>query len=158
MSRRFGPKALGTLGDMRGLLGSELLRLPVRLHGIELARPVDLLLEPDGRRVVGIEIVCGDEARRFLPLPAVKVGEDEIATSSAFTVIDDADFYRKRGRTLAQIRGNVVERQGAELGRLEDVVVGPAGAVAELVLAGGERVAFDEKLEIAAAPAGRTAA
>jgi hypothetical protein len=108
--------------------------------------------------VVGIEVACGDDADRFLPLAAASIGEDAITTQSAFTVIDEADFYRKRGRTLAQIRGLAVERDGAPVGALEDVVIGTHGAVAELVIAGGERVAFDETVEITGTPADRTAA
>jgi hypothetical protein len=142
---------------MRGLLGADLLRMPVRFNGIELGRPIDLLLDREGRRVVGIEVACGDEADRFLPLAAATIGDNEISTGSAFTVIDDADFYRQRGRTLAQVRGRTVEREGVALGALDDVVVAAHGAVVELVLAGGQRIPFDEALTITATP-GRTAA
>lgn len=143
---------------MRGFLGSALLRLPIRLNGIELGRPVDLLLDSDARRVVGLAIVCGDAADRFLPLAAASIGETEIAVESAFTVMDDAGFYRKRGRTLREVRGKAVEHGGAALGEVEDLVLGPHGTVAELVLVGGRRVAYDETTQIATAPAGRTAA
>ena len=46
----------------------ELLRLPVRLHGIQLGRPVDVLLDAEAWRVVGLDVLCGDEVHRFLPL------------------------------------------------------------------------------------------
>ncbi len=49
--------------------GDELLAMPVRLHGIQLGRPVDLLLDRDARRVVGLDVLCGDGVHRFLPLP-----------------------------------------------------------------------------------------
>ena len=35
---------------MRELTGDELLALPVRLHGVQLGRPVDLLLDRDTLR------------------------------------------------------------------------------------------------------------
>jgi uncharacterized protein YrrD len=143
---------------MRGLTGSQLLGLPVRLHGIELGRPVDLLLDHEGRRVVGIELVCGDQAHRFLPLAAASVADDQVVVDSAFTVIDDASFYRKRGRTLATLRGVPVEHAGAVVGTFSDVVVGAHGAVDELVLDGERRLPFDDATVLGLSPLGRTAA
>lgn len=136
---------------MRGLLGAQLLGLPVRLNGIELGRPVDLLLDHEGRNLVGIEMVCGDHAHRFVPLAAARVLEDEIALESAFTLIDDASFYRKRGRTLAALRGTAVDHDGEGLGALADVVLGAHGAVTHVLLEDGERVAVDEQTHLAAA-------
>jgi hypothetical protein len=46
---------------MRELSGDALLALPVRLHGIQLGRPVDLLLDREAVRVVGLDVRCGDE-------------------------------------------------------------------------------------------------
>jgi hypothetical protein len=139
---------------VRGLRGSKLLELPVRLHGIELGRPVDLLLDQDGRRVVGIELVCGDQAHRFLPLAAATVGDDEVVVDSAFTVIDDGDFYRKRGRSLAQLRGVTVEQAATTVGTLADVVLGAHGAVTDVVLENGERLPLDEQTTYGGAPVG----
>ena len=51
---------------MREITGDELLALPVRLHGIQLGRPVDLLLDRDAQRIVGLDVLCGDEVHRFL--------------------------------------------------------------------------------------------
>ena len=47
------------------------LQLPVRLHGIPLGRPTDLLLDLDLRHVLGFVVRCGDESVRFLPLRRV---------------------------------------------------------------------------------------
>jgi hypothetical protein len=137
-------------------VGADFLRLPVRLRGIELGRPVDLLLDGDGRRVVALEVSCGDDAVRFLPLGAARIGDGEIAVESAFTVIDDTGFYRTRGRTLTEIRGEAVESGGVAIGTIEDVVVDAYGSVCELVLEAGRRVPFDQRVQIAAR--GRTAA
>lgn len=46
---------------MRGLSADELLRLPVRLHGIRLGRPVDLILDTGSMRALGLDVRCGDE-------------------------------------------------------------------------------------------------
>ena len=90
---------------MRGRSVSELLALPVRLHGIELGRPVDALVDPTGERLVGFEILCGDGAHRFVPTAVVRFEGDELAVESALTLIDerDLDFYRSRSRRLAEL-------------------------------------------------------
>jgi sporulation protein YlmC with PRC-barrel domain len=135
---------------MRGIAGADLLRLPVRQHGIELGRPVDLVLDRDARRVLGLELVCGDRANRFLALGAATVGEHEIAVDSALAVLDDAAFYRKRGHALRDLRGASVTRDGTEVGKLADVVVTPGGELPELVLADGARMPLDDRVRIAA--------
>jgi hypothetical protein len=87
---------------MRARRVSELLALPVRSHGIQLARPVDVLLDATSDRAVGLEVLCRDGARRFLPLPAADVRADEIAVESALILLDERnlDFYRERTRRL----------------------------------------------------------
>src|SRR5207253_2289070 len=72
--------------DDGGLRGDAVLHLPVRARGIELGRPMDIVLDLAGGRAVGIEVFCGDKRRRFLPLAAagklrayvVKSGGDEV--------------------------------------------------------------------------------
>ena len=68
---------------MRGRPARDLLRLPVRLRGIQLGRPVDLIIDRSGERVLGLDVLCGDEVHRFLPISAVTMHEDELAVSSA---------------------------------------------------------------------------
>ena len=58
---------------MKELSGDALLGLAVRLHGVHLGRPVDILLDRDGERVVGLDVLCGDELHRFLPLPTAAI-------------------------------------------------------------------------------------
>lgn len=82
---------------------TELLQLPVQLHGIKLGQPVDVLLDEDGAKVLGIVVLCGDDVERFLALPAAEVREDEIAVESAFLLVEDVDFYRERGRSLREV-------------------------------------------------------
>ena len=89
----------------RGRSAGELLRLPVRLHGIQLGRPLDAFVATDADRLIGFEVLCGDEARRFLPFAVARVEADEIAIESALTLLDerDLDFYRPRTRRIADL-------------------------------------------------------
>lgn len=88
---------------MEGRAVSEVLLLPVRMHGIGLGTPVDALIDPESNRVLGFEILCGDGARRFLPFAVARLRADEIAIESALTLIDerDLDYYRRNARRLA---------------------------------------------------------
>ena len=90
---------------MRGRSARELLGLPVRLHGIELGRPVGVLVDLDTDRVLGFEIKCGDEALRFLPFAVAELRPDELGLTSALTLIDERDleFYRRRSRRLPEL-------------------------------------------------------
>jgi hypothetical protein len=124
-----------------GRPGAELLRLPVRLRGIQLGRPAELLVDLQAERALGLEVVCGDEVRRFLPFATATLHDDEIAVSSALTLLDEAElaFYRDRAGTLSGLRGRELERDGRPVGRLHDVVVGDGGELAGvLVEADGE--------------------
>jgi hypothetical protein len=133
-----------------GVSAEALLRRPVRLRGIKLGNAVDLVLDPSALRAVGVEVLCGDESRRFLPLGAARVHDDEIAVGSALLLLQEPDlsFYRRRGATLTELRGRQVERRGRALGALRDVVLDEAGVVTELVVDGGRRVPVEPSLRI----------
>jgi hypothetical protein len=90
---------------MRGRAASELLSLPVRMHGIELGRPVEALVDATADRIVGFEVICGDETRRFLPFSVVDLRPRELALDSALTLIDERDlgYYRERSRRLSDL-------------------------------------------------------
>jgi hypothetical protein len=115
-----------------------LVRLPVRWNGIELGRPVDVVLDADGRRVLGLDVRCGDERRRFLPIGAATIGETEIAVPSALLLFgeDELEFYRRRGRALVSRRGLAVQRGSRVLGELVDVLLTADGTIVELVVEG----------------------
>lgn len=121
---------------MRGRPAEELLRLPVRLHGIQLGRPVDLILDLHGGRALGLDVLCGDDVHRFLPLAAASVGDSEISVTSALTLLEEAElaFYRDRASALSALRGTELERDGVAVGRLRDVVVGLGGTLEALLL------------------------
>jgi hypothetical protein len=90
---------------MRGRTASQLLALPIRLHGIQLGRPTEVLVDRNDDRVVGFEVLCGDDARRFLPFAVVQLRPGEITLESALTLIDEPDleFYRRRLRRLSEL-------------------------------------------------------
>ena len=85
---------------MRSDSATELLRLPVSVDGIRLGHCVDVVLDEDGERVVGVVVLCRDETERFLVLETAEVREGEIAVRSALVLLDDVDHYRRRGRSV----------------------------------------------------------
>jgi hypothetical protein len=126
---------------MRGFTGEELLQRPVRLRGIQLGRPVDVLLHPSEPRALGLDVLCGDERHRFLPVSAAEVRGDQVEAASSLVLLDlrPDSFYRLRTRPLSALRGTRVDDEH----QLQDVVLGPDWRIAELVLEGGERVPLD---------------
>lgn len=131
--RRMGTESAG----MRARSATELLRLAVQRHGIELGRPVDILLDATEWRVLGLVVACGDGATRFLAWPAASVRPGEIAVGSALMLLDDVDFYRSRGRSFRGLLGEPVDAHDP----LRDIVVARDGTVLELVIGqdGAER-------------------
>lgn len=114
----------------------ELLRRGVFYRGIKLGVVVDALLDEGLHRLLGLEIVCRDGVSRFLPFPACDVVDGRLTTGSALVLLErELEFYRRRGRALASVRGLPVRRDGADVGVLEDVVVGPDGGVRALLVA-----------------------
>ena len=87
----------------------------MRLNRVNVGRAVDLLVDPAQRRALGFDVLCGDDAHRFLPLAASEVTDGEIRVSSAFALLDDAGFDALRGKD--------VQSSGRRLGALRDVVV-----------------------------------
>lgn len=144
---------------MRQLVGGELLALPVRLHGIQMGQPVDLLLDRETLRAVGLDLLCGDEVHRFLPLPTATVGTDEIVIRSPLVLLeaDELDFYRSRAFTLSALRGRAVEHKRAAVGTLSDVVVaGDGELLAMIVQSDGRRLRIPVDGTISLAPKNRT--
>jgi hypothetical protein len=116
-----------------------------------------LLLDRDARRAVGLDVFCGDEVHRFLPLPTAAVGRAEIRILSPFVLLEqrELDFYRSRTLALSRLRGAPVELNGERLGPLRDVVVAEDGRVIAAIV-DKQRIPFDDGLRFA--PKRRTAA
>jgi sporulation protein YlmC with PRC-barrel domain len=152
---RFRPTASGRIGGgVMTIRGNQLLALPVRLHGIQLGRPVDLLLDREGLRVLGLDVFCGDEVHRFLPLPTASVTGEAISISSPLVLLeeDQLAFYRTRAFAFTSLRGRPVERRGSEVGALADIVLRSDGSIRQLVVKGNgdTLLAFDETVRVAA--------
>lgn len=115
----------------------ELLRLPVRTRGIHLGRPVDLVLDPERRRAVGLEVICRDDEHRFLPLAVATRKGRTIEVGSPLMLLAAAElaFYTSRGSTFASLRGANVLLAGAPVGTVSDLVLGGEGAVASVIVA-----------------------
>ena len=113
---------------MGSLSAAASLRLPVRLHGIQLGRPTDLLVDVESWHVVGFVVRCGDESVRFLPWAASQPTTDEIAVGSALMLLEDVAFYERRSVSFRSLVGGTIPLGGV----LRDVYIGDAGAVAEL--------------------------
>lgn len=132
------------LRPVTGVLHAEtLLARPVLARGVRLGQPTDVVVDLHSMRVVGLEVRCGDDVDRFLPLPAAQILDDGIELDSALQLLDERDlaFYRRRASSFRALRGLGVDLSGRELGTLADLVVGGDGAITELVVvdAAGER-------------------
>jgi hypothetical protein len=124
----------------------ELLGRDVAFHDIRLGVGVDVVLDAALTRVIGLDVRCGDEAHRFLPLAVCNLAGDRIRVGSALVLMDYA-FYRDRGRSLAGLRGRMVRHGGRE-GSLVDLLVDSAGGVLAFLVVGPD----GEEREIPASP------
>lgn len=141
--------------------GRELLGLRLRLHGIQLGQPADLLLDRESLRVVGLDIACGDGAHRYLPLPVAVVKEEELAISSPLVLLeeDELSFYRTRTFAYSSLRGRPVEVAGVVAGKLVDIVIDSSGTLVEVIVDDDgrtRRIAFEDSVRFV--PATRSAA
>jgi hypothetical protein len=120
---------------MGSLSAAAVLQLPVQLQGIELGRPVDLLIETESWRALGFVVRCRDESQRFLPYMASQPLEDEIAVGSALMLLEDVAFYEKRGVSFRSLLDGAVAG-----GALRDLVLSNNGEVIEIELLRGDIV------------------
>jgi hypothetical protein len=123
------------------ITGDDLLRRPVRAHGIQLGQPVDLLLHPTEPQALGLDVLCGDDLHRFLPLSAAEVTERHVEAFSPLVMLDlrEGSFYRREARSLNGLRGTPLRGRSS----LQDVVLTPDWTISELVLDGDERIPLD---------------
>jgi hypothetical protein len=77
----------------------DLLQRIVRLHGVQIGRVVDVILDPTEDNPIGLEVRCEDGRHRFLPMAAASSIGDEIHIGSPFALLDadELEFYRERG-------------------------------------------------------------
>jgi hypothetical protein len=113
---------------MGSLSAAASLRVPVRLHGIQLGRPTDLLVDVESWHVLGFVVHCGDESVRFLPWAASQPAETEIAVGSALMLLEDVAFYAKRSVSFRSLVGGELPLGGV----LRDLRIGDGGFITEL--------------------------
>jgi hypothetical protein len=126
----------------RGLSAEALLGRPVLLRGIRLGLPTDVLFDADLTRAVGLEVHCGDEQDRFLPLPSARVADQSLEVESALHLLDPENltFYRGLATSFRDVRGALVEQRGRGVGIVGDLILADDGAVIALIVdAGGRR-------------------
>jgi hypothetical protein len=97
-----------------GLDAEGLLERRVLFRDIVLGTVVDVILDTSLRRVLGLDVLCGDRTRRFLPFGACEVHDGVIGVDSALVLSDELEFYRSRGEVLSVLR-----RRGVPLKPLE---------------------------------------
>jgi hypothetical protein len=115
---------------------SGLVRRPVVYRDIRLGVAADALFDRALRRLVGLEVRCGDERDRFLPFPACEVRDERIVVESALVLLDaNVEFYRLDGSTFAALRDTPVLAAGRAVGTLLDLLVRHDGEVARVVVA-----------------------
>jgi len=110
----------------------------VQLRGIQLGRPVDVLLHPQEPYALGLDVLCGDDRHLFLPVSAAQVRDGHVEAASSLVLLDlrDDSYYRLESRALSALRGTRIDADA----ELRDVVLDPGWQIVELVLDGGRRV------------------
>lgn len=132
---------LGRVGKTTPVRGRDVIGRTVWLQttGRRLGRVVDLLLDPGGRRVVGLAVADGGPGGpRMLPLDAVtEIGRDAILAGAAAQPVPPAAV--RTWRELRELAGKpVVSSGGRELGAVDDVVFDlRTGEVSSYRLSGG---------------------
>ena len=115
---------------------SGLVRRPVVYRDICLGVAADVLFDRAIRRLVGLEVACGDGRDRFLPFPACEVRDGAIVVESARVLLErNVEFYRLDGCTFSELRDTPVVVGGDAAGTLTDLVVSVEGEVARIVAA-----------------------
>lgn len=102
---------------MRGHPAGELLRKAVRLRGIKLGETVDLIVDRDRSRVLGFDVLCGDDVHRFLPFAAASVAGGGVQVESTLILLDPGEwsFYRSNGLSLVgdgELSGASIDEHG----------------------------------------------
>jgi hypothetical protein len=144
-----------TAGHEGGRMGEGsvelLLTLPVRLHGLTLGRPVDVLLDREELKVVGLDLLCGDDEHRFLPVAAAEITDEAISISSPLVLLEEEElaFYRSRTFSFGALRGRPVRRRDRVLGVLRGLRLNADLTVAGVVVDRDGRetlVPFDDSI------------
>jgi hypothetical protein len=83
------------LSDLRGMRG---MRVFVADHPV--GHVGDLILDPIENTVLGFEVEADSGRCYFLPLALTLIPSGHIAVTSPLHMVDDIEYYRRRGRRL----------------------------------------------------------
>ena len=64
-----------------------------------------MLLDATANRILGLDVLCGDGANRFLPYAIARHAAQGIEIESTLTMLDEHElgFYRSHGRALTTV-------------------------------------------------------
>lgn len=81
-------------------------------RGIRLGEVEGVLLDAEEARILGLDVLCGDGANRFLPFTTAHLGAKGIEIDSTLTLLEPRElaFYRSRSRSLASVPELAVAR------------------------------------------------
>jgi hypothetical protein len=112
-----------------------LVRRPVVIGAVRLGAAVDAVFDQTLGRLLGLEILLGDGAHRFLPFPACEVHGDRIAVESPLVLLQrELGVYRAGGSAFSDLRGRSVRLDSREIGSLADLLVDEDGSVQRVVV------------------------
>jgi hypothetical protein len=124
----------------------------VRIRGIDVGDPVDVLLDPDLRCALGLEVHCRDGVNRFLPWLSGAFGAEELSVDFPLALLDgpQLDYYRERAVPLNVLRRLTVDDSNGSSARIEDVLVDARGRICALVVAeiDGERAVDPRRVKL----------
>jgi hypothetical protein len=122
-------------GDRAG----EVLTRAVRINGIDVGEPVDVLLDPDLGCVLGLEVHCRDGVNRFLPWLAGELDAGELSIGFPLALLDQPElaYYRERALALNVLRRLPVAGSNGGSSRIADVLVESRGRIRALVVEDG---------------------
>ena len=78
---------------------NQLRGMRVHVGNVEVGEVSDLILDPAGDTVLGFE-VRADGRVYFLPLALAMIPNGSMAVASPLHMVDDVDYYRRRGRAV----------------------------------------------------------
>ncbi len=138
---------------MSGDRVSKVLAGPVCIRGIRVGEPLDVFFDSDLRSAIGLEVLCRDGIRRFLPWAVAKSGPDGLSISFSLALLDgpQLEYYREHALTLSLLRRLPFESSEGRFG-VEDVVVGGGGRILALLVEHADRQLWIERQDLVLEP------
>jgi hypothetical protein len=110
-----------------------LLEMRVTTRGIDLGWAVDLVLNEELDRALGLDVVCVDRQHRFVPWFACRFGRT-VEVRNALSLMDarEASFYRAKGSSLRTF----LQALGGSNSSARDVLLDGTGSMVAVTLGG----------------------